>query len=577
MSINEDCRMCNKYFVFAIALIIGVSGNAQEVRSYNGYNNNLSNKEWGAVHSQLPRISSTNYEDGMQIENDAHLPEPRVISNKLFEQTEFIFDSKSLSDYTWVFGQFIDHDIVRVDNNHQEPVFIGIPEGDEYFIPGTSIITARSKSMEGTGTSLDNPRQYANGITSFIDASAVYGSDEKRVNWLRTFEGGKLKTSTGNLLPWNTVSGEFNDVVDLINSPFMGDDTGQNLKLFVAGDVRANENPLLLAMHTVFVREHNRLCDEFAEEHPSWSDETLYQNARRMIGAYLQKITFEDWLPVMGVLLPEYSGYNDQMNPGIFNVFSAAAFRIGHTMINSDLIRMSNTGQELSTGSIKLKDAFFNPMVLVLSGGIDPFFKGMGTQVMQELDCKIIGDLRNFLFGSPGAGGLDLASVNIYRGRDRGVGSYNALREDFGLPKVTKFEDFTSNPNDAQILGELYGNVNNVDAWVGILSEKHLNGAILGPLAMTIVEKQFQVLRDGDRFYFENDPAFSAEDKENIKNTSLHDIIMRNTDIALMQKDVFSAMPHSDIPNGPDLVEIDLESVAYPNPTFDNATIKNLC
>ncbi|MBT8229372.1 MAG: T9SS type A sorting domain-containing protein [Bacteroidia bacterium] len=557
-----------------IALCVAVSLGAQEVRTYSGYNNNLLNKDWGAAHTVMPRVSSVNYEDGMQQENDAHLPEPRNISNLLFDQSDFIFDSKSLSDYTWAFGQFLDHDISLVDNNPQEPVFITIPDGDEFFIPGSAIITARSAHIAGTGSSVDNPRQYANGISSFIDASAVYGIDQERADWLRTFEGGKLKTSTGNLLPWNTVTGEFNDIVDLINTPFMGDDTRQNLKLFVAGDIRANENPLLLAMHTVFVREHNRLCDQFAEEHPSWSDEVLYQNARKMIGAYLQKITFEDWLPSMGVYLPEYNGYIDQMNPGIFNVFSAAAFRIGHTMINSDLIRMANNGQELSTGSIKLKDAFFNPMVVVLSGGIDPFFKGMGTQIMQEMDCKIIDDLRNFLFGSPGAGGLDLASINIYRGRDRGIGSYNDLRNDFGLPKVKKFEDFTANPHDVEILQELYGDVNNVDAWVGMLSEKHLNGAIFGPLVMTIIEKQFQVLRDGDRFYFENDPAFNSEDIDEIKNTSLHDIIMRNTDIELMQKDVFSAMPHSDIPNGPEIVEINLESVAYPNPTFDKATIK---
>lgn len=566
--------MLKKHIVCAVGLVLAVSLSAQEVRTYSGYNNNLMNKEWGSSHSQMPRISTVNYEDGMMLENDAHLPNPRIVSNDLFDQSVFIYDSQSLSDYIWVFGQFIDHDISLVESNGQEPVFIDVPANDQDFVPGSRIVTSRNIAMSGTGTSTDNPRQYANGISSFIDGSAVYGSDETRANWLRTFEGGKLKLSTGHLLPWNTTTGEFNDPVDYANAPFMADDTRQNQKLFVAGDVRANENPLLIAMHTLFVREHNRLCEQFAIEHPQWTDEILYQNARRMIGAYIQKITFEEWLPAMGVYLPEYNGYNDEMNPGIFNVFSAAAFRIGHTMINSDLIRMADNGEEISSGSIKLKDAFFNPLSVVLAGGIDPYFKGMGTQIMQEMDCKIIDDLRNFLFGNPNAGGLDLAAINIYRGRDRGLSDYNTLRADFGLPKVDNYEEFVANPDDAQVLDQLYGNVNNIDAWVGILSEKHLNGAILGELVMKIIEKQFQVLRDGDRFFYENDPAFTEEEREQIRSTSLHSIIMRNTDIGLMQDNVFQAMPHSSIPNGPELTPINLESVVYPNPSYDQATLK---
>ncbi len=566
--------MLRNYLVCALSLVLSFNLLAQEVRSYSGYNNNLANKVWGSAGAEMPRVSTVNYEDGMMLENDAHLLSPRQISNQLFDQSEFIYDTKSLSDYIWVFGQFVDHDISLVESNSTEPIFLEVPADDEDFVPGSSIVTFRNHAMSGTGTNTSNPRQYANGISSFIDGSAIYGSDATRANWLRSFEGGKLKTSTGNLLPWNTVTGEFNDIVDLNNSPFMADDTHQNQKLFVAGDIRANENPLLLSMHILFVREHNRLCEQFPDEHPQWDDEILYQNARRMIGAYLQKITFEDWLPSMGVFLPEYNGYNDQMNPGIFNVFSAAAFRIGHTMINSNLIRMSNNGSEINEGSIKLKDAFFNPLSVVLAGGIDPYFKGMGTQVMQEMDCKIIDDLRNFLFGSPGAGGLDLAALNIYRGRDRGISDYNTLRTDFGLPHVNNFNDFTTNPTDSKILEELYGDVSNLDSWVGMLSEKHLNNAIFGELVMTVIEKQFQLLRDGDRFYYENDPAFTEDERNQIRLTSMHDIIMRNTNIGLMQNDVFAAMPHSDIPNGPILTEYDLESVVYPNPTFDYATVK---
>ena len=566
--------MLRKFIGCAICLLLVLTITAQENRSYSGYGNNFANNTWGAANAEMPRVSTTNYADGISQINDTNLPEPRVISNKLFDQQEFIYDANSLSDFIWVFGQFVDHDISLVESNPAEAMALNIPDDDRHFSPQSKIFTSRNLGSEDSGTSTDNPRQYINTISAFIDGSAVYGSDDQRADWLRTFEGGKLKVSEGNLLPWNTTTGEFNSSLDLINSPDMADDTGLNTKLFVAGDIRANENPLLITMHTLFVREHNRLCEEYALEHPGWSDEILYQRARKMIGAYIQKITFEDWLPAMGVYLPEYPGYNQEMNPGIFNVFSAAAFRIGHTMINSDLIRMSNSGGEITQGNVRLKDAFFNPLSIVLAGGIDPYFKGMGTQIMQEMDCKIVDDLRNFLFGSPGAGGLDLAAINIFRGRDRGISDYNTLRRDFGLPEVSDFEDFTANPDDVEVLQGLYGDYNKLDAWVGILSEKHLNGAILGELSMKIIERQFQLLRDGDRFYYENDPVFNENDLAQIQNTALHDIIMRNTSISLMQKNVFEAMPHSAIPNGPDLAELQLESVLYPNPTFDQTVIK---
>jgi len=140
----------------------------------------------------------------------------------------------------------------------------------------------RSLSMPGSGTSDDNVRTYANGITAYIDGSAVYGSSESRASWLRSYEGGKLKVTTGNLLPWNTVTGNFNDPTDP-TSPFMEDAEGNGPKHFIAGDVRANENPLLAAVHTLFVREHNRLADEIAAENPGFNDEELYEAARKKV------------------------------------------------------------------------------------------------------------------------------------------------------------------------------------------------------------------------------------------------------------------------------------------------------
>jgi len=568
-----------RFFSLLFSLIFAVSLSGQDIRSYDGSNNNLSNPNWGQSGQQLKRITTVAYSDFVASPGGNSRMNPRAISNAMFSQSESIEDALNLSDFTWVFGQFIDHDISFTQSDSREGAFVTVPEGDKHFTPGAPIFMFRSEAMHGTGSSRDNPRQHPNNVSTFIDASGVYGSNKQRADYLRTNVDGKLKVSKGNLLPWNTTTGEFNDpaLSNTIGSGAYGmdDDTDSGSKLFVAGDRRANENPLLASFHTIFVREHNRICNELIEEDPTLSDEELYQKARKYVGGILQNIVYNEWLPTQGVTLPKYTGYNPDWEPTIFNVFSAAAFRLGHTLINTNIVRMDNEGDEIPRGNTSLKEAFFRPTELNLSGGIDSYLIGMATQVQQEFDCKMVDDVRNFLFGAPNEGGLDLAAININRGRERGLPDYNTVREDFGLPRVNSFMDITRSDEEANVLAQVYGgDVDNIDPWVGMLAEYHMPGALFGELVMTIIERQFQLLRDGDRFYFENDPALSHDEKEMIRNTTFREVIMKNTDIKLMQENVFEAMPHGLIPNGPELEDNDLSSVVYPNPTNNVFTVK---
>lgn len=546
----------------------------QEVRSIDGHNNNPEHPEWGSEGSELYLISKPAFSDGISSMTGRDRMNPRMISNALFSQGEQIFDEQNLSDFVWVFGQFIDHEIVLVENDLREPLFIDIPLDDEVFSPdGSPMVMFRSRSMLGTGTDTLNFRKYANGITAFIDGSAVYGSSEARAAWLRTFTDGKLKVSQGNLLPWNTITGEFNDHRDP-DAPFMDDPVRNGTKHFVAGDIRANENPLLIAFHTLLVREHNRLCDEIKQQNSGLSDEEIYQRARKYVGALIQSVTYNEWLPEMGVHLPEYNGYRQEVNAQISNVFSAAAFRMGHTLINSNILRLQSSGDEIPNGHITLKDAFFNPTVISLAGGIEPYFRGMATQVQQKLDCKVIDDVRNFLFGAPSAGGLDLAAININRGRERGLADFNSIRSDIGLPRLQSFDELTNDAEALQALQDIYENIDQVDPWVGMLAENFMPGAMFGSTIKTILEDQFKRLRDGDRFFFKADPYFTSEEIDKIDNTSLRDIIMRNTDIEIMQENIFEALDRIEFNDGPEIDQVDLTAVAYPNPTPGNVNIK---
>lgn len=560
----------------AILLFMSIPMWAQNYRAIDGSGNNPLFPLTGSTNDLITNYVPLDYADQIyepKLDERYNRPNPRVISNALFDQPTIIYDSKGLSDFTWVFGQFIDHDLSLVQDDHNKPLNnIIIPASDRFFEPNTVMPIFRNQTAPGTGTSINNPVRFTNTVTAFVDGSMVYGSDINRANWLRTFEDGKLKSSDGGLLPWNTVDGDFNSDVDS-EAPVMGDDTRSLYKYFVAGDVRANENPLLIAMHTLFLREHNRMCDELKVKHPEWDDETLYQEARKWNIAFLQNIIFNEWLPAIGINLPKYSGYVQEIRPQIMNVFSAAAFRIGHTLISSNLLRLDNQGKDMSTGSVRLKDAFFNPQLVLLSGGIEPFFQGMGTQTQQELDCRVIDDVRNFLFSTQSKAGLDLVSINITRGRERGLPSFNQVANAFGLPSYRSFAALTDITDEAIALQKVYGSIDNLDPWVGMLAEKHMPNAIMGRLMMTVIEKQFQDLRDGDRFYFEHDATFDDVEIQKIRNTKMRDVLMRNTRIDLMQNEVFKAMPFDNIPFGPKPLPIELRAELYPNPVTTQANI----
>lgn len=536
-------KIYTKAFFVVCLLLISFSIHSQEYRQIDGRNNNQSHPEWGAANTPLLRMTSSGYANGIDVPGGANRPNARLISNEIFAQDGFLNDIRGLSDFTWVFGQFIDHDITFVlDGDESMP--IAVPSGDPQFDPFStgqvSIGLHRSEAAPGTGTSRQNPRSNPNIITAFIDASAVYGSNIDQANWLRSFRDGKMKTSEGNMLPFNTVNSELSGQLDP-TAPHMDDPVGVSDRLFVAGDARANENPLLLAYHTLFVREHNRLCDELKVEHPNWNDERLYQEARKINGAILQSIVYNEWLPTMGVELPDYRRYNPNIEVGVTNVFSAAAFRLGHTLLNANLLRLDREGNPLPEGDVALRFSFFNPMLAVESG-IEPFFQGMGAQIQQGMDAKVVDDVRNFLFGPPGAGGMDLAAINIQRGRERGLADYNTIRREIGLRPFRSFSQINNDPTVFRKLEQLYNNdINNIDAWVGMLAESPMENSLFGETLLRAMQIQFMILRDGDRFYFENDRGLSSERKAEIRETKMVDVLKRNTTISLMQRNVFKA------------------------------------
>ncbi|XP_065655508.1 uncharacterized protein LOC100209490 isoform X5 [Hydra vulgaris] len=533
---------------------IGVS---DSLRQFNGKLNNKNNADWGSVFQPLVQIVLQSYSDNISKPASAcsadqkkdlkclypeelgglgsNRPSPRYISNILMKQYQDQFSKRNLSDLIVHYGQFINHDtdhavalpkfdLQSYDNQVWMP--ISIPKGDVHFDPyktgQETMPFLRTQYDRCTGIYPGNKeRKQLNNITAYIDGSLIYGSSSSRCASLREFKDGKMKLK--NSFPPKNVDGLPND--NPTGRPFD--------QLYVTGDVRANVQPGLMALHTLFLREHNRLAQAFQYRNPMASDEEIFQYARRIVIAELQSVTYREYLPaILGNALPAYNGYNDTVNSGIFNEFATAAFRFGHSQVNSLIFRLKPNGTPINEGHAFLREMYFRPHRLEREGGIDPLLRGAVYFRAQEVDLLIVDEMRNKLFPSSAAAtgtqtGFDLASINIQRGRDHGLADFNTVRKYLGLQAYKTFEEITSDRDVAEKLKSLYQSVDNIDLWVGGLAEDHVPRSELGETFLKIILEQFLRIRDGDRFWYER--ILTKEEINEVESRTLSQIIKLNT------------------------------------------------
>ncbi len=499
----------------------------------------------GAAGTLLGRIAPATHDANESWMGLTDLPNPREISNVVCDSNGKISDDRDLSDFNWLWGQFITHEIDftltqngRVGSAIPERADIDIAENDPVMgAPGGSkMMVFRSlyqNLTDDNGTIIG--REHPNSITSWIDGSVVYGSDQVRADWLRTFEGGKLKVSEwadGDLLPIAEKDDE--------SAPGMSFAGFSADVRFVAGDARANEHIALMAVHVLFMREHNRLADEIAERNPSWNDEQIFQRARKIVTAQIQAITYEEFLPSLGITLEPYTGYNESLVPTVTNAFATVAFRMGHSQIGDSFMRANE--DRTPAGHMTLFEGFWTTTPITEEGGISPLIRGMAMQIQPANDVYFGDNLRNQLFGLPGEGGMDLCAIDIQRGRDHGLADYGALRAALGMAPISNYTDITSDAEIQERLSIAYGNESpgHIDPLIGMLAEDHLENSALGETMDALIREQFIRLRDGDPLYYENDAELAQVESE-LMNTSLADVILRNTEIETIQCNVFFA------------------------------------
>ncbi|XP_033097959.1 peroxidasin homolog [Anneissia japonica] len=559
----------------------------KKYRNYDGTCNNLRNTEWGASLTPFNRVLKPIYENGFNTPvgwNISHLyngfskPSARKVSLEVIS-THSVTPNDKYSHMLMQWGQFLDHDLdftvtslskarftdgveCKDTCDNAPPCFpIRIPEGDPRIRRSQCMEFTRSSAICGSGmTSVffesPMPREQINQITSYIDASNVYGSIQVESTKLRDFtndrgllkEGRLVESSGKRLLPFNQ------------NSPIdcERDLAESNIPCFLAGDFRANEQLGLLSMHTIFMREHNRIAHELIQINPHWSGEKIYQETRKIVGAQMQHISYSHWLPkVLGPkgmeLLGEYRGYNPNTDASIINAFATAAFRFGHSLINPFIQRLNSSFLESEHGHIPLHKAFFSPFRIVEEGGIDPVLRGLfGTPAKDVNPSELVNrELTERLFQMAHSIALDLAALNIQRGRDHAIPSYNDWRVKCNMSAANTFDDVKDEISDHRLrrkLEDLYKHPGNIDLWVAGLAEDPLEGGLLGPTFACIIAEQFRRTREGDRLWYENPSVFEPAQLLEIRQITLSSIICNNADdIKEIQKDSFL---RADYPHG---------------------------
>ncbi|XP_025192930.1 peroxidasin homolog [Melanaphis sacchari] len=535
-------------------------------RRPDGLCNNEKNPTWGAAMSTFNRLMTPRFSDKLSAPkisvSGQPLPMARVVSRTIHPDEGLHEHAGTVMLVAW--GQFMDHDLTLTATpldpvNRNEPeeccgrpdhlknkycYEIKIPEDDNFYRKHNVKCQDFVRAFPGIKPDCKlGPRSPFNLLTPVIDGNTIYGVDEAFSQYLRSGYTGQLRMNPAfanlglkELLPMK------------LNIPDEGCiRSNASQYCFESGEIRVNEQLVLTCIHTLMAREHNRIAKELSQINPHWNDEMLYQEAKRIVVAEIQHITYNEFLPILlgKDMMDKYSltnkkkgywdGYDSHANPNILASFSAAAFRFGHSLLPNVIERWSKAHGFIA--SKKLSDLIRRPFDLYRAGALDEYLMGLMNQVAQAMDDSITQEVTNNLIKKPGKGfGFDLVSFNIQRGRDFGLPGYMEYRRHCGLTVANRFEEMVGfMPNSTiQRYQTIYSSPFDIDLWSGGVSEKPAPGSVVGPTFSCIIASQFSLLKKGDRFWYElpdQPSSFSPDQLQEIRNVRLARLVCDNTDI----------------------------------------------
>lgn len=540
-------------------------------RTLDGTCNNIHHPLWGKSETAFQRILPAKYDDGVRSPRTRSvlgtpLPNERRISNHVLIDFDNPDPQFTLSVMQW--GQFLDHDMSHTpfasfDNNEGKECCrngqfvrpqlledcwpISIPRDDEFYSRRGQRCMNFVRSMLGEDEECGfGCAEQMNQITHWLDGSNIYGSSVREANGIRDRKTGFLKVSRNNMLPYE--SKRSHDCEAAGNSP-----------CFAAGDSRVNEQPGLIAIHAIWHREHNRVANHLRHMNPHWTPDAVYQEARRIVIAEYQHIAYNEWMPIIvgepfmksfdiSPKRGSYSlDYSHNVNPNVNNEFACSAFRFGHTLVQGTMNLVSRSG----VGQLRLKDHFNSPHLFQRDPEMmDKFSRMFAKQNIQRFDSFITKELTNHLFETPETDfGMDLMSLNIHRGRDHAIATYNEMRQVCGLKAAHNFNDLLDQipPETVRRLADVYQSVDDIDFFVGGISERPVSGGLLGWTFLCVVGDQFARVKKGDRYFYDlqgTPGSFKPHQLEEIKKASWARILCDNSDMGVVQPLAFRLPSH---------------------------------
>ncbi|ALC47914.1 CG42331 [Drosophila busckii] len=536
---------------------------SKRYRTHDGTCNNKRRPRWGASQMPFNRFLPPEYGDGVDSvrssSDGSTLSSARFVSLLVHGARD---GEAPLTMMIAQWGQLLDHDMTSTaqprsingsvpsccggQDFHPSCFPIKVPLDDPWLSPlkVRCLEFLRSAPAQRRDCVL-SWREQTNQATSFIDASPIYSNNARSSDSARIFRNGLLVYGRGNLADDVCHRGAI--AAHCIRS----------------GDGRSGEQPGLLAMHLVWVGEHNRISLNLSDLNPHWSDEKLYQETRRIIGAMFQHITYREFLPIiLGrevcklfdlELLDSgyYNGYDAKVNPTIANAFSSAAFRFGHSLVQSSYTRCDRH-HNIIRNNISLHEEFQKGDI-GSAGSLHRLLRGLASQRALKRDEFITPELTNHLFQTPSFPfGLDLAAINIQRGRDHGLAPYTSWRVPCGLTPILSWNDFANavGPESARRIGHAYRSVHDIDLFVGGIAERPVIGGLVGPTFACIIAQQFSNTRRGDRFWYENggfESSFTPAQLHSLRSVSLAQVLCRSVGGGTLQPHIF--VPHEFMDN----------------------------
>ncbi|XP_046358495.2 peroxidasin-like [Haliotis rufescens] len=545
---------------------------ASKFRTADGTCNNKEHHGWGSALIPMRRLLPPQYGNGTSTprlaKSGKDLPNARLVSRVMHSDDTSQAEDAGVTHIVMQWGQFLDHDITLTplqeaenadgsisqyvccedaftsDAPNDRTLFtdintcdaITIPDDDTYFTSRTCLNFVRSIQVPNTGCN-GGVAEQLNQITAYIDASNVYSSSEAEMEELRGING-LMKTQDATLLP-----------KDSDTSVCLSEDGSY---CFKAGDERVNEQMGLASMHTIWLREHNRIATNLTALNTNWDSNRIFQETRKIIGAMMQQITYGEFLPVvLGNRIDTYnlrlasSGfrnvYQPDKDPSIVNAFATAAYRFGHSLIRNIFTKYDT--DYASYEDNELHDIFGRTnLIQSMTSSIGAWLRGMVSEEAKGVDRFMTTELTNKLFEEAPQTGLDLAALNIQRGRDHGLPGYNDWRKKCGLHPAQNFDDLRDIDAESQLLlFALYDSPDDIDLFTGGLAERADTG-LVGPTFSCILGKQFQSLMSGDRYWFETDDRdthFRPEQLAEIRKASLSRVLCDNTDTTSIQRNAF--------------------------------------